>query len=71
MTLSKKHNIYIELNLSNPPSTGRELLCRNRQCVGLKQKGNDQIRMKINVGLHSGTDYTGVVLDRFYCIYIL
>ena len=29
---------------------------------------NDQKVMKINVGKHRETDYTGVPLDRFYCI---
>ena len=42
---------------------------QNRRCriTQVEHIENGQLEMKINIGLHSETDYTGVGLDRFYC----
>ena len=45
--------VVVQWNLSNPTRTGRDILCRNTQDVGLhsvKHIEYDQNGMKINVG---------------------
>ena len=56
-----KHSILS--NLSNQTCTGREILCQNRQDVGLHSVKHAQQRsmgMKINVGYYRETVYTEV-----------
>ena len=51
--------------------TGKEILCRKRQSVGLhsvKHISNGRKGKEINVRLHREVDNTGVELHRFYCI---
>ena len=68
-----KQALYVNWNLSNPTCIRRENVCRNRHGVwwhGVKQTENGKKDMKFNVGLQRDTDYTGVILDRFYCKYL-
>ena len=55
----------------NLTCTWRDILCWNRHGVGLhsvKHLENCQKGMKSNIGEDRKTDYTGVRLNRFYCI---
>ena len=47
-------------------------LVQNRRCriTQWEHIENGQLEMKIIVGLHSETDYTGFGLDRFYCTWL-
>ena len=58
---------YMQSNLSNPTCTGREII------VGIDRVSDYTVQKHKkwsngNVGEHSEKDYTGVGLDKIYCI---
>ena len=69
--------LLLQWNLFESDSIGREILCRNRQGVGLHNaenqekgsKGKENDISDENMDIHVGN--TGAGLDRFYCSHFL